>query len=205
MRMEMAHGSWEDAEKLVGTVIAVITGADEVNVPMMRHQLEVLEWDRPVSTDDGAARAAGYPGRVAPFSMYMTFGMAAYWQPGQPPMGENLLAPMAFAKVPAPASAMLATGTEVEFVTPMQPGDRLTSTWLLTDVTRKRLRIGDGAFLNFEITYRNQRDEVVVVERTSAFRYDPDESVNQSAGESVDESVDENAQQAPAHPAESSR
>ncbi len=173
MNMKMAMGTWEDAERLVGSVIDVITAADEVNDPMIRHQLEVLEWDRSVSIDDEAARLAGYPGRVAPFSMYMTFGMAPYWQPGQPPLSSNVLAPMAFAKVPGPASSMLATSTEVEFVTPMRPGDRLTSTWRLVAVTRKRLHIGDGAFLDFEVTYRNQLDETVVIERTSAFRYDP--------------------------------
>jgi hypothetical protein len=175
MRMEMAQGSWEDAERLVGTVIAEITGADEVNDPMIRHQLEALEWDRPLSTDDEAARAAGSPGRTAPASMYMTFGMGPYWVPGAPPMAANVLAPLAFGRVPGPASAMLATGTDVEFGVPMCPGDRLTSTWRLLAVTRKRLRIGDGAFLDFEITYRNQRGETVAVERTSAFRYDPAE------------------------------
>jgi acyl dehydratase len=173
MRMEMAQGTWEDAERLIGSVIAEITGADEVNDPMIRHQLEALEWDRPVSTDDEAARAAGYPGRTAPVSMYMTFGMASYWAPGESPMAANVLAPLAFGRVPGPAAAMLATGTDVEFGVPMRPGDRLTSTWRLVGVTRKRLKIGDGAFLDFEITYRNQRGETVAVERTSTFRYDP--------------------------------
>src|SRR4051812_11712595 len=112
MRMEMAQGSWEDAERLVGTVIAEITGADEVNDPMIRHQLEALEWDRPVSCEDATARTAGYEGRTAPASMYMTFGMGAYWTAGGPPMGTNVLAPLAFGRVPGPASAMLATGTD---------------------------------------------------------------------------------------------
>lgn len=178
MSMKMAMGSWEDAERMVGQVIAVITGADEVNDPMIRHQLEVLEWDRPECTDDSSAQSAGYPGRVAPFSMYMTFGMAPYWEPTQPPMEGNVLAPMAFGKVPGPASSMMATGTEVEFHSPMRPGDRLTSTWVLAAVTRKTLKVGDGAFLDFQVTYRNQRDEVVAIEKTSAFRYDPVEETS---------------------------
>jgi hypothetical protein len=49
----------------------------------------------------------------------------------------------------------------------------LSSVWRLAAVTRKRLSIGDGAFLDFEITYRNQRGDLVAVEHTSAFRYDP--------------------------------
>ncbi|HVW43953.1 MAG TPA: MaoC family dehydratase N-terminal domain-containing protein [Amycolatopsis sp.] len=170
----MAHGTWEDAERLVGTVIAELSGADAVNDAMVRHQLEALEWDSPVFTDDDAARAAGYDGRIAPFSMYLTFGMPAYWKPGMPSLPPNSLAPFAFGAVPAPGSAMLATQTSVEFHDPMRPGDRLSATWRLTGVTRKRLSLGDGGFLDFEVAYRNQDGALVALERTSVFRYDPE-------------------------------
>lgn len=171
--LAMAQGTWEDAERLVGTVIAELSGADAVNDAMIRHQLEALEWDSPVFVDDESARRNGFGRRVAPFSMYMTFGMPAYWGPGRPGLRRNALAPFPFGAVPCPGSAMLATETSVEFHTPMSPGDQLSSVWRLAAVTRKQLSIGDGAFLDFEITYRNQRGDLVAVEHTSAFRYDP--------------------------------
>lgn len=173
MAMQMAEGTWEDAEALVGGVLAELVGADPVNDVMVRHQLEALEWDEPLFRDDEAARAAGLGGRIAPFSMYMTFGMPAYWRAGDQPLRPDLVAPFAFGRVPAPGSAMMATGTSVDFGVPMRPGDRLSSVWRLTGVTRKSLKVGDGAFLEFEVTYRNQDADIVALERTSVFRYEP--------------------------------
>lgn len=164
IELGMAYGTWADAEKLVGTVIATQTGADAVNRPMIRHQREAFEW-------------VGGDADEAPASMYITFGMPAYWSPGDEPIADNTLAPLAFRVVPCPGSAMIATEVSVAFHEPMRAGDVLTSVWKLTRLTRKQLRIGDGAFLEFEITYSNQRGEVVAVEQTTTFRYDPAEDV----------------------------
>ena len=169
----MAPGTLADARALVGTTIAVLEGADPVDPAMIRHHLEAFEWDYGPAADENAARAAGYRTRLAPAAMYMTFGMPSYWAPGAPTIAPLTLAPLAFGRVPAPGSAMLATGTSVEFHEPMYVGDRLTATWVLAAVTPKRLAIGDGVFLDFEITYRNQDGAAVAVERTSTFRYDP--------------------------------
>lgn len=173
IELTMVPGTLQDAEALVGTEIAVLDGADPVNAPMIRHHLEVYEWDFPPATDEAAARATGYLTVCAPSAMFMTFGMPAYWTPAGPPIGPLTLAPLPFGQVPAPGSAMLATGTSVEFHEPMYAGDRLQATWRLTGVTPKRLSIGDGVFLDFEITYRKQDGSVVAIEQTSAFRYDP--------------------------------
>ncbi len=173
MPMQMTAGTWEDAEALVGTVIAELAGADPVNDVMVRHHLEAFEWDAPHFQDDAAARRAGLPGRIAPCSMYMTFGMPAYWRSGDAALQPGAVAPFAFGSVPAPGTAMMATGTSVDFGVPMRPGDRLSAQWRLAALTRKTLKVGDGAFLDFEVTYRNQDGDVVAVERTSVFRYEP--------------------------------
>jgi hypothetical protein len=169
--MHLEPGTWADAEALVGTVIAESVGADPVNAPMVRHYLESLEWD---------SRAWNRPVReerqAAPFATYMTFGMPAYWSPGDPHLPDQSLAPFPFGRVPAPGSAMLATRTDVEFHERMHAGDRLVVVWKLVGVTRKRLALGDGAFLDFEATYRTQDGTLVAVERTSAFRYEPEEA-----------------------------
>lgn len=165
IELGMSYGTWADAENAVGTVVAEIEGADTVERSMVRHYLESLEWDDPGFLDaDGV---------IAPASMYLTFGMAPYWSPGDPPLRENSLAPLAFGRVPCPGSAMLATEISTEFFEPMREGDRLRSEWVLAKLTRKTLALGDGAFLEFEVTYRNQREQVVAVERTTAFRYEP--------------------------------
>ena len=169
----MAYGTWADAERLVGTVVAELDGADPVTTPMIRHQLEVLEWDAPEYLDDEYARSVGLPGSMAPGSMYLTFALPAYWVPGDPPIAPNTLSPLAFRVVPCPGTAMIATEVSIAFHEPMRPGDRIHSTWVLASLSRKTLSIGDGAFLGFEITYTNQVGEVVAVEQNSVFRYEP--------------------------------
>jgi hypothetical protein len=172
--MDVVEGTWEDAEALVGSVIAIQVGADPVNEPMVRQYLESLEWDSPAwnLAPSGAEAPASTP--RAPFAMYMTFGMPAYWSPGDPHLPDQSLAPFPFGRVPAPGTDMLATGTDVEFRDPMLVGDLLTVTWRLVGVARKKLKIGNGGFLDFEATYRNQRNGVVAVQRTSVFRYTPE-------------------------------
>jgi 3-methylfumaryl-CoA hydratase len=170
MKLAMARGSLEDAQALIGTEIARLAGADPVNAAMIRHQVEAFEWAFPPGT---AAGQSGHPALRAPSSMYMTFGMPAYWSAGAPPIADLTLAPLAFGTVPAPGSAMMATATSVEFHEPMYEGDRISSVWRLTGVTPKTLGIGTGAFLNFEITYEKSDGTLVAVERTSVFRYDP--------------------------------
>ena len=169
----MAFGTWADAERLVGAVVAELDGADPVNTPMIRHQLEVFEWDAAEYLDDDYARRVGLPGSIAPGSMYLTFALPTYWSPGDAPIAPNTLAPLAFRSVPCPGSAMIATEVSIAFHVPMRPGDRIHSTWVLASLTRKTLSLGPGAFLGFEITYRNQDGELVAVENTSVFRYEP--------------------------------
>lgn len=169
----MAYGTWADVESLVGTIVAELDGADPVNTPMIRHQLEAFEWDAPEYLDDEFARASGLPGSIAPGAMYLTFALPAYWSPGDPPIAPNTLAPLAFRSVPCPGSAMIATEVSIVFHEPMRPGDRIHSTWILESLTRKTLSIGDGAFLGFEISYRNLQGDLIAVEHTSVFRYEP--------------------------------
>lgn len=171
--LHLTPGTWEDAEAMVGQEFAHQTGVDPVNRAMIRRQLEALEWDCPLFYDDDVAQDAGWPGMVAPYSMYMTFAMPAYWEPGGPAIDHPVIPPFPYGAVPAPGTSMMATDTAVEFHAPMRPGDLISSTWKLTDVTRKTTRVGDGAFMTFEVTYRNQDGDTVAVDRTTVFRYDP--------------------------------
>ncbi|GAB5018524.1 hypothetical protein JHV675_15070 [Mycobacterium avium subsp. hominissuis] len=172
--MALRYGPWEAAEALVGKVIAEQQGADPVNSAMVRHLLESLEWDFAPALDAAAARSVGYAGAVAPRSSYLTFAMPAYWQPGDEPLQEGTIAPFPFGEVPCPGSGIMATGTSVEFHAPLLHGDVVQSIWVLKSLVRKTLTIGDGAFLEFEITYRNQRGAVIAVESTTVFRYQPE-------------------------------
>ncbi len=73
-----AQGSTLDEElrSFVGQPSGPPTGApDAVNLPMIRHWVEAMGDRNPVYVDDEAARAAGFPGIIAPPTMLQAWIM----------------------------------------------------------------------------------------------------------------------------------
>ena len=170
-------GSWEEAEALVGEVIGMQRGADAVELGSIRRWLEPKEFDCPLHLDEAAARRAGHDGVVAPSTMALTYGLEPYWQAGDAcqRIGDaprQIPIPVIF-DVPAPCTLSFATSVTAEFFAPMRLGDRLTITSRLASLTRKTLKVGDGAFFRQQDTYVNQRDETVAVVLLDIFRFSP--------------------------------
>jgi acyl dehydratase len=155
-------------DEFVGRCFATITGADEVNEPAVRHLLEAMEWD--------------WPGRPVPLSTYLTFALPSY-RNAEGVIPEATLPPLPFHVLPVPGSRAIGTRIEVAAGKPMRYGDRLHSEWFLQAATPRRTRLGDGLYLDFETRFRNQRGELVAVERTRVLRFDPGESGESSGGE----------------------
>jgi acyl dehydratase len=175
----LAQGTWEQAEAMIGSTIAELTGADEVSVGDIRRKLEVIGFDCPLHHDEQCAREHGYETIVSPVSMARVWAMPAYWSPGQPPLGEEPMStPIPATDVPGEGDTMIATGVRTEHLAPIYPGDRISATAVLRSVTRKTTRIGAGAFLVVETTYTNQRGEAVSVETVTLLRFQqhPEES-----------------------------
>ena len=59
-------------------------------------------------------------------------------------------------------------GSEWHYLQPIRAGDRITATSKITDIYERDGSIGRMVFVVTEITYRNQFDEVVVVQRDTA-------------------------------------
>jgi len=174
-RWALTPGTWEQAEALVGQELETIVGADEVTRADIRRKLEVFGFDSPLNTDDEVARAHGYREVPAPTSMLLTWCMPAYWKPGDPPLSPDdplLFPPYAVVRVPAPGGKAFATNFETEFHEPVYAGDRITSTTVLVDITRKTTAVGEGAFFTVETTHRKQTAEVAGIDRLTIFRYD---------------------------------
>ena len=168
----LAQGTWEDAEALVGTTIGVVRGADPVSAADIRRKLEVIGWDCPLHTDPAVAREHGHPDVPAPASMVRVWAMPPYWRPGKPRIRTELMTtPLVAASVPGEGDTMIATKIRVEHVGDLYPGDTVWGETVLRGVTRKTTRVGPGAFLTVETTYRNQREEVVSIETVSLLRY----------------------------------
>lgn len=174
--LDLRPGTWEEAEGWVGRELGRYVGADDVTRGDIRRRLEVLAWDCPLHYDEAVARKYGYRTVVAPATMLMTWAMPPYWEPGdpRPQLDDPALVPSyPFCQIPAPGRFIFATDSETEYLEPVYPGDRITATSVLRDITRKRLSVGDGAFFLIETTYAKQTGEVVGVERLTVFRYSP--------------------------------
>ena len=170
-------GTWEETESYLGKVIGEDTGVDAVELGSIRRWLEPKEFDCPLHYDQKVAGAAGYDDVIAPNAMVFTYGLPAYWAPGDPhaqPGDEppQIPIPVIF-DVPAPCTLSFASSVDVEYFKPMVVGDRITRTSRLTNIHRKELRVGKGAFLRQEDTYTNQRGETVAIVNLDIFRFVP--------------------------------
>ena len=171
------YGTWEEAESYLGKVIGQIHGIDAVELGSIRRWMEPKEFDCAIHMNADAAQAAGYRDVVAPSTMALTYGLPAYWTPGdeQARMGDEpkqIPIPVIF-DVPAPCTLSFASNIDMEFFEPLCLGDRVTRTSRLVDIQRKELRVGKGAFMTQEDTYTNQENQTVAVVLLTIFRFVP--------------------------------
>ena len=75
-------GTWEETEACLGKVVGQWQGPDPVERGSIRRWLEPKEFSLRHSHRCEAAKAAGSQIVVAPASMVFTYGVAAYWSPG---------------------------------------------------------------------------------------------------------------------------
>jgi acyl dehydratase len=142
--------------------------------------MEPKEFVCDLHTDNRVAQEVGYPDTIAPSTMVFTYGMAAYWAPGDPPAKQGdeprqIPIPVIF-DVPAPCTLSFASNIDMEFFTPMVVGDRISRVSRLTDIQYKELRVGKGAFLTQEDTYTNQNFDLVARVLLTIFRFSPPSS-----------------------------
>jgi len=171
------YGTWKEAESYIGKVIGEDVGVDAVELGSIRRWLEPKEFDCALHTDAAAAKAAGYRDVIAPCTTVFSYGLPAYWSPGDPPaaMGDEprqIPIPVIF-DVPAPCTLSFASNIDMEFFEPMVVGDRITRTSRLASIAHKELRVGKGAFMTQEDTYTNQHGAKVAVVMLTIFRFVP--------------------------------
>jgi acyl dehydratase len=172
----LAPGTWEQAEALVGETISVHEGVDPVSAADIRRKLEVIGFDCPLHTDPDCARRLGHADVISPASMARVWAMPSYWRPGTPRIASEMMStPIPATAVPGEGDTMIATGVRMEYFAALHPGDRVTATAVLKSVTRKTTSVGPGAFIVVETTYRNQDDEVISVETVTLLRYQQQE------------------------------
>ncbi len=114
----------------------------------------------PIYFDDAAARAAGYPGIVAPPN-FLTSVLG--WDAG--PAEPDLLEDGTERAVLVPeieGLRLMGGGHELAFGQPVRPGDVVTARRKLVDLYQREAKFGLLTFAVSDIVYTNQRDEHLV-------------------------------------------
>jgi acyl dehydratase len=157
---------------------------DEVTLNEIRHKLEVYCFDCPLHYDEAVAQAHGYRTIVAPAVMTGIWTTPAYWTPGEPPPfapGLRERNGTRREQLPVPYKRGFNAASEWEAYEPLYPGDRMRVTTKLVKIEPKTTRVGTGAFITHENRFIKTTGELVMISRGTAFRYDPDPNVLESA------------------------
>jgi uncharacterized protein len=139
-----------------------------------------VENANPLFWDDGVADAIT-GGPVAPLSLLSAWFRPHHWAPGR--TVEKLPLQIHFdlkARFGLPEAIM--TENVTTFHEPVRPGDRITSAQRLVSVSEEQTRrLGTGRFWVIDVEYRNQRAELVGVERWTGFGYRRDDASEDGA------------------------
>ncbi|MFN8544442.1 MAG: MaoC family dehydratase N-terminal domain-containing protein [Candidatus Binatia bacterium] len=144
----------------------------EVSEYLIRHWCETLEDGNPLYLDPDYARARGFRGVVAPpGSVMTTFSMHLRWP--WPPGDHEPARHIHFdVKEALDLPVGIITTIEMENLRALEVGDRVSVSQRLVSISEwKKTRLGEGHFWTMDRLYRNQRGELVVRERMTAFGY----------------------------------
>ncbi|MDT7734406.1 MAG: 3-oxo-4,17-pregnadiene-20-carboxyl-CoA hydratase alpha subunit [Mycobacterium sp.] len=167
-------------------------GRDPVNQPMVNSWVEAIGDTNPIYRDEGAARAVGHPGVVAPPAMiqvWTMFGLAGE-RPTDDPVGPimKLFDDNGYVGV-------VATNCEQTYHRYLQPGEEVTIYSEMGDVVGpKQTGLGEGWFINQHIIWRVGDEDVAEMD-WRILKFKPRESV---ATDSVPEDLDADAMMRPA-------
>ena len=144
----MSEGVYEKVAAMVGEEAGPFVAVDEVNKPMIRHWCEAMQDGNPLYNDVEYARESRYGGIIAPPTFILTIGFEQI----QKKMDTLMLHGV----------GRLHGGTELECFQPVRPGDAITASGKIAHVReRGGSKLGKIVFVTFEVSYKNQRQELV--------------------------------------------
>ncbi len=153
---------------------------DPVNVPMIRHWVDAIGDYNPVYLDENAAKASRFGGVVAPPAMLQTWTMArpditVIAERGGSPVELSPGHPLSILNN-AGYAGTIATNSELEFERYLRPGDQLESDVVLESISeRKSTGLGEGYFVSWVTTYKDQNGAVVGSQRFRILKFKPKE------------------------------
>ena len=189
-----AHSLGERLQEFVGLSTGPATRApDPVNVPMIRHWVEAMGDENPVYLDDGAARANGFGGIIAPPTMLQAWIMAGLKatlardedrakaeaaDPAERSPNDTLMAMLDDAGF----TSVVATNCDQHYVRPLVPGDQLEVTSVIDSVSgEKATGLGVGHFVTTRLEFTDQAGAPVATMKFRILKFRPREKAPEAA------------------------
>ena len=165
---EFAFGTYEDAARMVGTRTEPRLAGTAVSGARIQHFASMVRDANPAYWDSDFADKV-WGGIVAPPALLIGLLMPPPWVPtGEPPTASIAV------RVPLPGSAIINASNDVEFMSPVLEGDRLSVVEEVVSVSpEKTTRLGAGHFIETLETYYRGDGSQVAVSRNTLFRYTP--------------------------------
>ncbi len=146
--------SIDELKSKLGTELESVTC--EIERGMIRSFVQAIDDSNPLWQNEEYARKSQHDGIVAPPTFILAIGFEQFL--------EQILALASFGTI-------LHGSTEFECYQPIRPGDVVAVTTKITNVRERDGKMGKTAFITFEITYRNQRQELVAKCRQMVIGY----------------------------------
>jgi uncharacterized protein len=167
-------------------------GRHPVNQPMVDHWLDAMGDRNPIYVDEGAAKAAGHPGVVAPPAMIQVWTMMGLGGVRAP---DDPLTKILELFDEAGYIGVVATNCEQTYHRYLRSGDEVSVSAELADVVGpKRTALGEGFFITQKITWQ-VGDEDVAEMMWRIMKFKPAES---DAGNQVPDDLDADSMMRPA-------
>jgi uncharacterized protein len=165
---KLVFGSYEDALRMVGMRTEPRYAGTAVSAARIQHFASMVRDANPSYWDfDFAQRVWG--GLVAPPALLTGLLMPPPWMPsGEPPLASIAI------RVPLPGTAIINASNDVECLTPILEGDRLSVVEEVVSVSsEKKSRVGLGHFIEtLETCYRGDGTPVAA-SRNILLRFTP--------------------------------
>jgi len=161
---------YEELKALVGQEGSRLVAVDEVCKPMIRHWCEAMEDGNPLYTDEEYARKSKYGSIIAPPTMLLTWSMPPLWPPREQPPSplEQVLEKLDKAGF----TQIIITNATQKYHQPLFPGDHVTFTYKVTDVTpEKKTSLGNGHFVTTTFIFTNQKGGLVGTQSLTMLKY----------------------------------
>jgi uncharacterized OB-fold protein/acyl dehydratase len=145
-----------ELRSFIGTTGAPQVARDPVNVPMIRHWCDAMGETSPLYTDEAAAAAGPFGGIVGPPTM-----LDVWDKPGLPAKRVDGPQAAVITRLEAQGyTSVVAVNSELEFARFVRPGEVLSGTQALEEVSEeKQTGLGIGHFVTTRTRFSNQDGE----------------------------------------------